>query len=330
MKIAHLNVNSIYGKSDEVLELLNQFRFDILFIGESKIDDSVSNDLISHPQYRILRKDRKRGAGGMLVYIRSTITAYRRVKLEPVGIESICLDVKGSQNVWFLIRACYRSPSKCKFGDFITSCTTAAEHMYAKRKEIIFIGDFNMNKLSSKHSTPSSELSDFCDKFCLSNVIDKPTRVTDTTTSLIDVILVSHVDRMSTSGNLHLGVSDHDLIYVIRKQRLPKPKAKAVEFRTTKNLDVNSFVKDLEEIPWDSAYAYDNIDDIWHHWVTLFNQILDKHVPLVQRKIANRQIPWITAQIRKEIRKRNQLHKKFRRNTTNMNWIKYKLKNSGI
>lgn len=32
LKIAHLNVNSIYGKSDEVLELLNQCRFDILFI----------------------------------------------------------------------------------------------------------------------------------------------------------------------------------------------------------------------------------------------------------------------------------------------------------
>ena len=89
-----------------------------------------------------------------------------------------------------------------------------------------------------------------------------------------------------------------DTRYVIRKQRLPKPKAKTIEFRTTKNLDVNSFVKDLEEIPWDSAYAYDNIDDIWHQWATLFNQILDKHVPLVQKKIGNRQIPWITAQIR--------------------------------
>ena len=71
-------------------------------------------------------------------------------------------------------------------------------------------------------------------------------------------------------------------------------------------------------------YAYDNIDDIWHHWVTLFKQILDKHVPILQKKIASRQISWITAQIRKAIRKRNQLYKKFRKNTTNMNWIKYK------
>ena len=59
-------------------------------------------------------------------------------------------------------------------------------------------------------------------------------------------------------------------------------------------------------------------------WAPLFNQILDKHVPLVQKKIGNCQIPWITAQIRKEIRKRNQLYEKFRKNSINMNWIKYK------
>ena len=133
----------------------------------------------------------------------------------------------------------------------------------------------------------------------------------------------AHVTLLS-GPTVHSLYCDHDLIFVIRKQRLPNPKAKTIEFRTTKNLDVNSFVKDLEEISWDSAYAYDNIDDIWHHWATLFNQILDKHVPLVQKKIGNRQIPWITAQIRKKIRKRNQLYKKFRKNSTNMNWIKYK------
>ena len=72
---------------------------------------------------------------------------------------------------------------------------------YVRRTEgDIFIGDFNMNMLSNKHNTPNPELSDFCDKFCLSNIIDKPTRVTDTTYSLIDVILVSHAYRMSTSG----------------------------------------------------------------------------------------------------------------------------------
>ena len=91
-------MNSIYGKADEVIDLLNQCMFDILVIGESKIDGSVSNSLFAHPQYRILRRDRKKGAGGLFVYVRSTITTHRQVKLEPEGIESIFLHLMSAVN----------------------------------------------------------------------------------------------------------------------------------------------------------------------------------------------------------------------------------------
>ena len=68
-KIGHLNVNSILGKVDEVINLLYECAFDILFITESKIDGTTSSSLFAHSQYRIIRRDRKRGGGGLLVYI---------------------------------------------------------------------------------------------------------------------------------------------------------------------------------------------------------------------------------------------------------------------
>ena len=276
----------------------------------------------------------------MLVYIKSTITAHRQVKLEPIGIESICLDVKGSENTWFIICACYRSPGKCKSTEFLTACSTAAEQMYIKRKEIIFIGDFNMNMLKGNKNQqgPDPDLTGFRDLFCLTNVIVEPTRVTKSTASLIDVILVSHPERISTYGNLDLGISDYDMVYMVRKQKLPKPKAKTIEFRSTKNLDKNAFVCDLNEIPWDSAYVFDNIDDTWQHLVNLYNQVLNKHAPMIQMKLRNKQLPWINTHILKQIRVRNRLYKKFRRVTSDINWNKYreqrnlvtKLKRRGI
>ena len=60
LKIRHLNVNSIYGKADEIIDLLSTCQFDILFIPESKIDCSVSNSLFAHSNYRIIRRDRKK------------------------------------------------------------------------------------------------------------------------------------------------------------------------------------------------------------------------------------------------------------------------------
>lgn len=83
MKIGHLNVNGIYGKAEEVIDLLITCRFDIFFVAESKTHGSVNSSLFAHSENRIIRRDRKKGGGGMLVCIRRSITALRRGKLEP-------------------------------------------------------------------------------------------------------------------------------------------------------------------------------------------------------------------------------------------------------
>ncbi|XP_048585452.1 uncharacterized protein LOC125568087 [Nematostella vectensis] len=277
--MAYLNINSIFRKADELLELLDSCQLDLLFIAETKIDSTVPNSLFKHPDYRVIRKDKKKGAGGILVFIRSNVKAYRRVKLEPDGVECICLDVKGSGNAWFLAFGGYRSESVCSPSDFISACGNVAENMYAKRKEVMFVGDFNMDMNTDTNSRgPHPALTGFCDQFCLTNTIVHPTSVTSSTKSLLDVVLVSHPDRCAKSGNLHLGISDRDLVYAVRKQKLPKPTARIVEYRSMKALDKDAFVSDLRDIPWDSAYAFDDVDDVWSHWAALFCQVVDKHV----------------------------------------------------
>ena len=47
LKIAYLDINSIQNKLEEVKNMLNQNLFDILFIAETKIDGSFTNDLLN-------------------------------------------------------------------------------------------------------------------------------------------------------------------------------------------------------------------------------------------------------------------------------------------
>ena len=184
--IGHLNTNSILGK-------LHECRFDILVISETKIDKFVWTSLLSNPHYRIIRNDRKKGAGGLLVYIHNSIKARTQPKLEPSGVRSICLNVKGNNNTWFFLCACYRSPNKCKVIDLISSCSVAAENMLKIRSELVFIGDFNIDMMNyddgNLHDS-NNRLSGFCDRFCLTNTVTEATRVTTTSKTLIDVILV--------------------------------------------------------------------------------------------------------------------------------------------
>ena len=68
--------------------------------------------------------------------------------------------------------------------------------------------------------------------------------------------------RLATSGNLQVGIRDHDLIFVVKKQKLPRLKARTIEFRSLKNLDQNAFLSNLRNVPWISSYIFENIDDI--------------------------------------------------------------------
>ena len=92
--------------------------------------------------------------------------------------------------------------------------------MLKSKSEIIFLGDFNIGMLQSNceinlhsHTNP---LTDFCDQFCLTNTIDGPTRVTKTSKSVIDVILINRPEHWATSGSLQLGMSDHIFSILLR------------------------------------------------------------------------------------------------------------------
>ena len=83
--------------------MLNLALFDIMFIAETKIDNSCAG-IFHHPNYRVLiRRDRKKGGGSLMALIR----------------ESVCLDVSDRKNSRFMVCACYRSQKLCKPTDFI-------------------------------------------------------------------------------------------------------------------------------------------------------------------------------------------------------------------
>ena len=91
---------------------------------------------------------------------------YRRSKLEPADIGSICLDVQDNK-CRFIVYACYRSPGNCKEQDFLASLSTAAEAMYNLRKEPLFLGDFNMDLYNNiaEARAANSRLVDFFPAF---------------------------------------------------------------------------------------------------------------------------------------------------------------------
>ena len=286
--------------------MLNLALFDIMFIAETKIDNSCA-DIFHHPNYRVIRRDRKKGGGGLMAFIREDLSVYRRNKLEPESLEAICLDVSDRINSRFIVCACYRSQRLCKPTDFISSLTAAVEMMYRSRQEVMVIGDCNMDMMVDGSRSQNSLFKDFCERFCSYNQIRKPTRVTEKTKKLIDVVLASHPERFASCRNLQLGLSDNDLVYAIRKSKTPRPKAREFVYRSVKNFKESEFLADLVRVPWDSAYVFGDVNDLWDHWGTLYRQVLDAHAPVKKKRVRGEQLPWITPELQREISYRNHL-----------------------
>ena len=100
-KMANLNINSLLKSIDQLRVILVNTSLDILAINETKIDDSVSSNEISIVGYQLIRKDRNRHGGGVLMYIRESIPFSERNDLVHDSLELICVEISRARSVVF-------------------------------------------------------------------------------------------------------------------------------------------------------------------------------------------------------------------------------------
>ena len=111
IKIASLNINSLLKHIDEIRVLLTEYTFDILAINESKIDNSISDNELHIFGYDIIRKDRNRYGGGVVLYVRDNIPFSERKDLISKDLEMVCIEINRPYNKSLLINAWYRPPN---------------------------------------------------------------------------------------------------------------------------------------------------------------------------------------------------------------------------
>ena len=89
----------------------------------------------------------------------------------------------------------------------------------SRNKDILLTGDLNCD-LPSNNPRGEALLS-FCAIVNATQLIHKPTRVTESSRSLLDVILVSDPVLVKSSGVLEVTISDHFLVHVVINLRPP-------------------------------------------------------------------------------------------------------------
>ena len=103
-------------------------------------------------------------------------------------------------------------------------------------------------------------------------------------------------------------MSDHSAIYCIYQSAL-RSQASFVTYRDMKHFCANRFRCDLHKVPWMVCEVFDDVDDQYHTWYTLFMEVANHHAPLKTRKCRKRMVPWMTPEIRELMRQRDKTHR---------------------
>jgi hypothetical protein len=92
---------------------------------------------------------------------------------------------------------------------------------------------------------------------------------------MIDLFFTNKPENILQSGVIHLGISDHSLIYAVRKFNSPKCRERLKLVRNFKNFNATDFVWDISQISWESVVLYNNPNVCWKYKNTGYFSPLD-------------------------------------------------------
>ncbi len=203
------HIESQYSLLDEIYETLVYINdFDIIGIGETWLSDKVLESDLTLAGYHVpFFKHRGARGGGVMLYIKEHIGAIHRTDLERPETEILWVEVI-LQSKKVMVGIGYRPPgmTSLEIDSFLEALNDQFDNVQNEHPDsIILLGDFNDRCVHWEDRHSSSEMGlkfyNFVKDRNLFQLVDEPTRITDTTDSLLDLIITDSpgfIDNVNT------------------------------------------------------------------------------------------------------------------------------------
>ena len=189
---------------------------------------------------------------------------------------------------------------------------------------ITITGDFN---LDISKQTSYRKINDLCQHFNLEQIITEPTNYTESSTSIIDLFLVSNKNRVLLSGVgepfLDQNIRYHCPIYCVYNFDKVKTPSFTRHIYLYNRGDYQTLTHELTGTDWNSLK--DNNVDVYAQNVTdRILYLVNKHIPNKHVRIRKSDPPWLSNNIKQLMRKRKRLYDKYKRSKNQSDFNKYK------
>ena len=310
MLISSVNVNGLIKNLEELKLLLAEKGIRILAINETKLDNNVGNEIISVEGFTLRRNDRNKHGGGVAMYIKEGIKYIVRGDLPNHNLELICIEVQPLRSEPFNIVSWYRPPNAPI--DSFLQLERVLAYIDREGKETILLGDTNCDFIE-RPDPPSyvKNLKNLYQLYGYSQIIEEATRVTPTTSTLINHVAVTNKHNIIKSGVITTAFSDHHVVYCSRKFRGAFTKDhKLILCRKLKNFDQQNFLRDVSNMPWDIIVrSCGTLDENIDNFIEVLLLLIERDAPLQQRRVSQKYCPWLTSDFHKLRKSRDKLKK---------------------
>ena len=331
--IFHHNVRSLMKNECDLKSFLDRLkhRFSVIGLTETWLNDT-NVDIAGMDGYMHEYVHRtNRIGGGVSLFIERSLE-YKRmhdIEVNNDDIETVLIEIdKYSTSLGKAIQilAVYRPPGsdiKC-FNDTIDQILNSLK---PNKSPCYVIGDFNINLFNSDTHALSGEFLNIMFSSGLFPVINKPTRITNSSATLIDNIFCNFIDtKLLLNGIFLSDISDHLPIFCISSCMDNKVGPETVKKRSLSERNVHNFIRELGIMDWTAVREQTDCQAAFSLFYTSFKEIYNKCFPLKFIKLdqyKNRK-SWLTSGLKSSIKQKNKLYVCMLKNPSFSNCERYK------
>ena len=200
------------------------------------------------------------------------------------------------------------------------------ENVHLLNKETILLGDINIDFLCTMKFQKHPFIKTL-QNLNMSQLVMEITRPLSKT--CLNHIWSSHPEQLINVRVLFTGMSDHLPTIVTRKYKgvqQNKTEHTTITYRDIKNLNKEQFIAALKEAPWDSAFIFDDADDVVDAWYDIFQGVVDRFLPLKHKRVKHTgksQPKWFNNHIVNRFKERYKLLTKAKKSSSDHDWPNY-------
>jgi len=320
----HINLQSSLKNLHLLKSNLEYLKYNFMVIGITESGNRTQPQLEdAFPEYNCFSSPPITNKGGVVVYVLketfSEVAIRPDLSFRDSDIESLCLEfILGKQKI--VCCTIYRHPNTNvdKFENYLANITNT---LLSENVLFYIQGDINIDLLKIGNTITQKYL-DCLLPYNVLPIITKPTRLTDSSITLVDHMNIYRPLELTTahinSGCFLLDISDHLGTFFILDNNIVKGTKLPVirpKIRIFSQRNMNKLEEKLSNESWNNVYEMQDCDDAFNAFQDKFSHLYNTCFPLttLSRKKYKDKV-WLTAEIRTEIRNKNRVYRQYIKN----------------